>query len=292
MLPDWLSQTKEIPQVPALRCTRRPGRRSFWRRTISTLADTLRKEVLAEESAGCPGILQHLDPRAKLISTAILVVALTFVHHIGLLASAVILSTLTAFASGIRPGTFIKAIAPVSILTTLLAIPSMFSFITPDPAAIHLGPVSVTHSGIHVAARFITGAISCVSVVSLLVLSTHRTSLLSAVRWFRVPQIFVMTLLMTYRYLFVLIRDAEEMHFAKDSRTIAYGGPASERAWVAGRTGDLFLRARRLSERIYLAMAARGFNGEARSLQNVKWNIRSTAAVVISVVIAALLVLS
>ena len=73
-----------------------------------------------------------------------------------------------------------------------------------------------------------------------------------------VPWIFVTTLTLMHRYLFVLADEAERMRRARASRTFTRG-----RRWqwlaLASVVGQLFVRASERAERIYNAMCARGW---------------------------------
>ena len=76
-----------------------------------------------------------------------------------------------------------------------------------------------------------------------------------------------------YRYLFVLVDGASRMQRARLARSGAASGAAragGSLAWRARVTGwmvgQLFLRSYERSERVYQAMAARGYRGEIRRL--------------------------
>ena len=72
-----------------------------------------------------------------------------------------------------------------------------------------------------------------------------------------------------YRYVFVLVDEAQRLLRARAARSAGVGaGTGGTIAWRArvsgGMAGSLFLRTYERSERIYLAMLARGFDGEVR----------------------------
>jgi len=77
-----------------------------------------------------------------------------------------------------------------------------------------------------------------------------------------------------WRYLFVLVDEAFRLMRARASRSgksdrpnTKSGGSLSWRARVVGgMAGNLFLRGLERSDRIYMAMVSRGYDGEARSL--------------------------
>lgn len=98
----------------------------------------------------------------------------------------------------------------------------------------------------------------CLLTVLLLSQTTPFSELLRVLQRLRVPAVMITTLALMYRYLFVLVEEAERMRRARASRTFAHG---RRRQWNAPASvaGQLFVRASERSERIYAAMCARGW---------------------------------
>lgn len=109
-----------------------------------------------------------------------------------------------------------------------------------------------------------------------LVLSTHFVEIAKALQSLGLPAILASTVLLMYRYIFVLVDEAQRLLRAREARSgeaegARAGGGLFWRAQVAGRMiGTLFLRTYERSERIYQAMLARGYDGEIRTLQQGK----------------------
>jgi cobalt/nickel transport system permease protein len=106
-----------------------------------------------------------------------------------------------------------------------------------------------------------------VSFAAILILTTRWGVLLSALRGLRVPQVFVVILGMTYRYIFLLLHTTNDMFLARKSRLVGRAPGSSERAWLAGSMGTLLGKSYLLSDEVYLAMVSRGFHGEAKTLE-------------------------
>lgn len=106
-----------------------------------------------------------------------------------------------------------------------------------------------------------------------LVTTTHFLELARAMRSLGIPLVLTSVILLMYRYLYVLVDEAQRLIRAREARTASAedgreGGSIFWRAQVTGRMiGTLFLRTYERSERIYQAMLARGFNGEIRVLR-------------------------
>ncbi len=98
----------------------------------------------------------------------------------------------------------------------------------------------------------------CLFTMILLANSTPFSEILGVLRRLRFPAVLITTLALMYRYLFVLIDEAERMKRARLSRTFA---PQRARTWVSLSTliGQLFVRSSERAERIFHAMTARGW---------------------------------
>jgi cobalt/nickel transport system permease protein len=90
----------------------------------------------------------------------------------------------------------------------------------------------------------------------------------------RIPRLLVAMFGLMWRYLFVLVDEALRLMRARSARsgsssdpTKKVGGSLIWRGRVAGgMAGNLFLRGIERSDRTYVAMLSRGYNGEVRAL--------------------------
>ncbi len=97
--------------------------------------------------------------------------------------------------------------------------------------------------------------------VSILLLATTGMNRLGvALRMCKVPRIFVLQLLLTYRYLSVLLEEVSKMTMAYALRAPGQKGIAF-RSWGSF-AGQLLLRTFDRAQRVYRAMNLRGFDGE------------------------------
>jgi len=279
MLPEWLSEPVSA------RAARGRAPSAFLSRTLRQSARLLEESVFAERAARLPGFLQRLDARAKLLSVLSLLVAASFLQHLpslwllgGFVAMAAVLSRLGVRVLFHRLWWFL----PVTF--SLIAFPAVFSVITPgDPvlilyhreAAPHLGAwhlpaeVSITRQGLAAAALVVTRLFVGVLLAVTLVLTTRWQDLLKAI-YSGATAPFVLVLAMTHRYLFVLLRTVENMHLGREARSISRQTLREQHAWVGGRIGALFSRSRHLSEEVYQAMLARGYQGEPKALTSAR----------------------
>jgi len=107
---------------------------------------------------------------------------------------------------------------------------------------------------------------SYISIFALVILSssTPFPHLLGGLRKVGIPRVFLSVMSFTYRYLFLLVEELERMKRARDAR--CYGGRWFWQTKVVGRMiGTFFVRSYERAERVYQAMASRGFEGRALS---------------------------
>jgi cobalt/nickel transport system permease protein len=95
-------------------------------------------------------------------------------------------------------------------------------------------------------------------VMVLLANTTPFSNLLSVLKSAHAPALLVTTLSLMYRYMFVLVDEAQRMRRARASRTFT---AHRARAWETTATvvSQLFVRSSERAERIYAAMCARGW---------------------------------
>jgi cobalt/nickel transport system permease protein len=131
---------------------------------------------------------------------------------------------------------------------------------------------------------------ACVSAVVLLFITTPQQVLFKSLRTVGVPKIYVLTLEMAYRYIFLLMDLVREMYVAKKARTIRSRSMFEEQKWVGGRMGYTLIRSLDMSEKVHMAMTSRGFNGDVKVMQQFKMQHRDYIAVAAALSLCVVLV--
>jgi cobalt ECF transporter T component CbiQ len=270
--PDWLVQ----PELGICPCgcigKRRKG--SFVEKTLTGGASLMRQAIFSEDVAAQPGLLQRLDARVKLVTLLGLLVVTALARSVVVLLVTYAAVLALGVASRLSLVFFIKRVwLFIPIFTGIVVLPATLNLITPGTIVVPLGTwfgheVGLTSEGLHGAAIIIVRVAVSISLVVLLTLTTPWTRLLAALRALFVPKIFILVLGMAYRYLFHLLGTVTDMYTARTSRTVdPEAGVASGRRFVAASAGALFGKAHALSDEVYLAMLARGYDGNARTLK-------------------------
>lgn len=255
--------------VSGLITRQRTHGRGFIEKTLDRLARAVQETRLAEDMTRSNGFLQSLDARVNLAGIGVLIAGTVLVHRIWALLPLFGMSVVLALLSRVPLDLLAKRVwIGVLAFTGLIALPALF--LVPGEALYRL-PVllwPVSRQGVQAAAFLVLRAETAATFGLLLVLCTPWNRLLKALRLFRVPAILIAMLQMTYRFMFLLLRTAQDMVLSRQSRVIGRFEPAEQRRLAAASAGVLLDKSLVLSGDIYSAMEARGFRGEVRLLDD------------------------
>jgi len=129
-----------------------------------------------------------------------------------------------------------------------------------------------------IAAKFALGALALTALMS----TTPFARMLEAMRRLGVPRVLLVQLGFLYRYLFVLIDEAMRVRRARDFRGAARASIGRRLAAVGGIIGSLFVRTLDRSERILVAMQARGYTGVWHGMRTMRFAWTDAAFVVVA----------
>lgn len=269
------------------------SRRNFLDKTLLQIAAALKETLVYEELAGRPGLLQRLDPRAKVVAALVLLLAVGLTLRIEVLVALYLLTLPLTWLSRLPFGTFVRRVwLFMPFFTAAIAVPALF--ITPgEPGLVLLTrpfALVVTVQGARTALTLIVRVAASVSLALLLVQTTRWPALLKALRTLRVPQPLVLILSMTRRYIFSLLQKAEDMLLARRSRLVGRLPAAEGRRVAAGMAGTLVARSYQMSQEVYMAMEARGFRGEVRLAEELRWRAGDIVAVGVALLLGVLAV--
>jgi cobalt/nickel transport system permease protein len=294
MIPEWMKET-EIGPCPC-GAVSVGKKKSFVQKSISGIISFFQESLISESFAKRDGLLQSFDPRVKLVSAIVLIVAISLTRDPRILLIVYLLTLLIAYLSRIELAFFLKRVwVFVPIFAGIIVLPILFNVFMPGDSLItvaslgngaHVGPIAVpsaiyiTRQGTLYAVTFVLRVAACVSVAVLLFLTTQRDVLFKSLRSLRVPKVYVLTLEMCYRYIFLLVELVGDFFTAKKSRTIRSLSVRDEQRWVAGRIGYLLTKSLDMSNKVHDAMISRGFNGDVKLMHDYTMHRRDYAAMV------------
>jgi cobalt/nickel transport system permease protein len=276
-----------VNSTPASKRTRRNG---FIERTLVDINHTLEQSLFAEQTARQLGLLQHLDPRLKIVATLLVLLAVSLSHSLIVIAALYLLILVLALASRVPLVFFIARVwVFIPFFTGLVALPALF--ITPGPVLAHLPfGLVITRTGCLTAGFLLLRVGTSVSMAVLLVLATPWNSVLKALGVLRVPAVVILILGMTYRYIHLLLNITNDMFLSRKSRLLRRMPTAEERRLLAATAGTLLGKSLQYSSEVYLAMQSRGFRNYPRTLDTFRMKMIDWIAglIVVCVVMAAI----
>lgn len=159
----------------------------------------------------------------------------------------------------------------VALPFILIPLPTVFTKAGDPLFDLSLGLFTLTGTveGVEFFVSVLIRSWASVTAAVVLTSTTPAFQLLAALRALKIPQILVVIAMLMYRYLFVLVDETQRMLRSRAARSAGVGrhsgGSVVWRAKTAGgMAGSLFIRTMDRTERIYLAMLARGYDGTIR----------------------------
>lgn len=258
----------------------RPIGRNHLDKTLLEISSFFSRSLFREETARRNGLLQKVDPRARLLALLVYLVSVSLAGSIPALLFHATLPPLALALSRIRLREFLGAGFLFALLfSALMAAPSTLNLISggtvvyplPVPGGGRaIGPyripevVGFTRQGFLTAATFLLRVLSSTAAVLWLTLSTRWVDLVRALRFLRLPPVFLQVTGMTVRYVHAYLRQSEEIHLGKKSRSVCRASIRADQAWAGSRIARAWEKSLHLMEEVGAAMSARGFTGKAK----------------------------
>ncbi len=236
--------------------------------TISGISGAIEQAVFTEEHTRKNGWLQRRDPRAKLGMFLVTVIAASLSQSLLVLLAFYLVLLFVAYMSKVPFTFFVQRVwMGIPFFAGIVILPSLF--FTEGPrlfdlsfGMIHFGPSLMS---LLRAAVFVIRVGVSVSLAILLILTTPWADVMKSLQSLHVPQMFILLLTMTYRYIFLFLHTANGMFEARKSRTVGCSSGQEQRGWISSSMTSLMNRSFKMSNDVYAAMAARGFQGEIRT---------------------------
>ncbi|MFA5309306.1 MAG: cobalt ECF transporter T component CbiQ [Dehalococcoidales bacterium] len=219
-------------------------------------------------------LMHRLDPRTKFIAAFLLILALAltepgrwlvYAAYFVLIAVLVLLSRVPVLYILKRSLTIIPFVLVIAVFIPFFKGGDTF-------AGFYIGSwrLTVSHQGLQLLGAVAAKAWLSILSLILLMATTPMSRLLRGLEQLRLPRVMVMTLSFMYRYIFILTDEVLRMKQARDSRAV--GGSRLFRIKTVGSmAGTLFIRSYERGERVYTAMAARGYDGRTRTLRRLSF---------------------
>jgi cobalt/nickel transport system permease protein len=232
--------------------------------SLRDVIDAFENITSMEQSYRASGILQKINPLVKVVSLGSFIVTALIVDSLISLFFLAIVITSMALVTKVSIKIFIYRSTFIPIFALIISLPLIFLG-SGDIIAIGWFGLSMRISleGILRMLTFTGRVWVSVATLVLLTSTTEFAVLVQVLRSLRAPRFLIAMTFMTYRYLFLTLHEVYRLLLAKESRTFTkkrnlnLGTLRS----IGNLFGALFIRAYERSERVYLAMVARGYVG-------------------------------
>lgn len=217
----------------------------------------------AELHARRSSLVHDWDGRWKLASLGLVAAALVTIHALAVAgcgaAFAIGLLALARLPWGLILGRL--GAAQAVLLPCLVILPFTFGGDTWS-----LGPLRLSSEGFRMAALLYLRALAILTLGLAVVYSTPMVVLIHTLQRFRLPRVFVVITLLTYRYLFTLWWELTRVRWALATRGFQPRGTLRSHRTLANVVGVSLVRSLERTERIHFALQCRGFEGHLRTM--------------------------
>ena len=264
--------------------------------SLRDLVESAESIVYVEDLSGRKGLLQSINPLAKLIAIVFMIVSSLFISSLSYLVLLCAIPLFLALLSKIPLRDFVSRTVFIPFFAATISIPVLFFTSGHAILGANIGPLSlsITSEGLLRFLVFTVRVWFCVASLSLLILSTGFDKMLKLLSSLRVPSVIVQMFSLTYRYFFVSIHEAQSFLIAKEARTYASKRTINYQALkdLGSILAALFIRTYERSERVYMAMKSRGFEIESNSKMSIpKFHFRDFSFAISTITVFGLLVL-
>ena len=234
------------------------------------------KHSFVDEYSGLDSFVHRLDPRTKLLGSLafVLAVVLTtpgnwrlFAVYLCVIIGLLLLSRLPLVHLLKRSLVIFPFVIMIAIFVPFFKQGQVAA--SYDIGAWH---IAVTYEGLAVLINVVVKSWLCILCLIVLSSSTKFEELLQGMYRLKVPHVFVQITSFMYRYMFVIADQAMRMQMARDSRNFGMNRRNIFKT-MGNMVGMLFIRSYERAERIYAAMLSRGYNGEIKEINKLRFQL-------------------
>lgn len=264
----------------------------FLEKGIHHLAGVINIGYAQWETASTDHLFQTIDARIKVLFLLSYVVIVSLKKEILPEALIGVFVFILAMISRLNVlGLYKRVLFLGFVFGFLIALPSAFNVITGGKIVLpvlHLSKsyhfwvyripeeIGLTEEGVHGVIMLTLRVMNSLALSFLVIYTTRFPEIIRALKVLKAPDSLLMIITLTYKYIFIFAKTAEEMYLAKKSRLARQVTHAHARRWIAGRLAFIFNKTRLRCEEIFRAMLSRGFSDRikiygVRKLQARDW---------------------
>lgn len=274
---------------------------TFIEKGIHHLAEVISAGYVQWETATRDNFFQKIDARVKVLFLLFFIIVVSLKKDILSEALIGVFVFILMLISRLNIFRLYKRILFLAfIFGFLIALPSAFNFITrgeivltvlrmPRPLSFWIyripAEIGLTREGLYGVIMLTLRVANSLAISFFVLYTTTFTEIIKALKMLRIADGFLMIITLSYKYIFIFARMAEDMHLAKKSRLARQVNNAEARRWIAGRMVFIFKKTQLRCEEIFKAMLGRGFANQimicgVRKLQARDWAASVTFSLV------------
>jgi cobalt/nickel transport system permease protein len=243
--------------------------------------------MIGEQFASGDSLIQHLDPRVKVVEVFLFSVVVAISNRFVVLISALALSLCIVFLTRVPLKELVRRLVAVNVFILFLWF--FLPFTLEGEPLFSIGPLVGTYEGVLYTARISIKSNAIVVVLIALVASTSILTLGHAMHELRVPRKMVHLFFFTYRYIHVIHLEYLRLRNAMKVRGFRPGTNMHTYKTFAYLVGMLLVRSYDRGERVRDAMLCRGFRGRLYSLS--RFSLKTSDVISLIVMLALILAL-
>lgn len=277
----------------------------FIDRTLRKTSLLIKAAYIQMDTAKTHGLMQGIDARIKMLFLLLFVVQANILQliHSQLWLFIFLLVVITSSRLNLRDiykkillfsfffGFIVIAPAALNLATEGQIVLYLFRFTHPYHVWIYHIPadIGITREGLLVVARLYLKVFNSITVTLLVFYTTSFHEIIKALKIFKVPGVFLLIMMMTYKFIFILAHTVQETYFALKLRWWKKVKHHEANNIIAGRMAYIFRKSWHRYEEVYSAMLARGFTGEVTVyyIREIKafdyWFLMITATISITI---------
>lgn len=235
--------------------------------------------------AGPPTLVSRLDPRWKLAGLLFASVVAVTLQNPAPAGAALAAAVGLVVIARLPPFWYLRRLG-VSLAMFALFLVWLPFVIQGGAETLQVGPVTISVTGLTRLFVLAARIAAMISLMLVLLATTPLPSLFKAARALCLPRLLVLLLLLTYRYVFLLMEEFARLRTALRVRGFRNRANLHSYRTIGQVAGTLLVRSHERAERVGQAMRCRGFDGEFRALDDFRTHWRDAAAFAIMVGVA------
>lgn len=275
-VPSFLKTTQNNgANIPARNSRKRL---SFIDKTLNSVGKTIKRFYIHSEAGNVKSVLSEIHPKIKALVFVFLIVSISLAHTINAQLLSCFFILVLFLISGVKIKYLYRKVLFLSFFFGfLIFLPALLNVVSSGNIVLKLytfdkshsfwiytipQTIGITDSGINTVTMLFLRVFNSISLSLIFVYSSSFSKLIHGFRVFFIPDMFLMVMSLTYKFIVILSKTIEDTYLALKSRLFGCAKTKSIRDVVSRRILFVFKKAKTNYEGTYDAMISRGYSGK------------------------------